>query len=462
MKKYMKYENCDFIKKRVVTHKVIKPSRGLMKEIKKSQMEAIEDSVPISFMKIDEKITTTVYKIPQNNPIKLKYTSKEKESQYYNNPQGNYVINTVNNDNIYRIKRKYNYQFKQFPTKEMGYRYYNQTQNNFHSNPSNNHNTFKKSKSPPPLKMSLISTKMNSIPLLDSSRDIQEMLLIKDRCRSPSNSFHTSNIFNSPKLINQLNKSSSSQNENSLNLSEIKDKKIIINKMEGSENNYINCNKNMRNNSLNMNANNNLNKSKRIYIDNNYNKPYFSTKNSYIIRSPTINANQKMSFVNNKNVGCRKILFDYDRMKGGKFEKFLEKQNSNDEKYIIGETSSKKVNNKINTEIEIFENEENNEENELQFRVMRNFGDNYKYLERNEVRSPFKYEKTYHFRRSPVHVYGSQNYIIKDNKKIFINTLPKGKIIRLYRNNINNCNREFKTVKNRRFYKVANSNNFIW
>ena len=124
--------------------------------------------------------------------------------------------------------------------------------------------------------------------------------------------------------------------------------------------------------------------------------------------------------------------------------------------------------NNMNKEIEIFENDENGEENDIQFRVTKNFGDNYKYLERNELKNPCKYEKTYHFRRSPVHVYGHQNYIIKDNKKIFVKTLPKGKIIRLYRNNDNsnnNCNRdiknrEVKTVKNKKFNRVTNSQQF--
>ena len=209
-----------------------------------------------------------------------------------------------------------------------------------------------------------------------------------------------------------------------------------------------------------INLGNNLYKSNRIYIDNNYNKPYYSRKNSYIIRSPTINANKKMTFINDKNVGCPRIIYDYDRMRGGKIEKFLEKKKSDDDKYIIGTTLSKKVYdkmNKINGEIEIFVNEENDEEKDKQFRVTRNFGDNYKYLERNEIRrSPCKYEKTFHFRRNPVHVYGHQNYIIKDNKKILIKTLPKGKTIRLYRNN-NNCNREVKTIENRKFDPVTNS-----
>jgi hypothetical protein len=161
--------------------------------------------------------------------------------------------------------------------------------------------------------------------------------------------------------------------------------------------------------------NNNIYKSKRININSNYNKPYYSTKNSYIIRSPTLNTNKKMNFINNKNVGCRKILFDYDGMKGGKIEKYFDKKNSNDEKYIIETTSPKKVYDKINQEIEIIENEENDEENELQFRVRRNFGDNYKYFERNI--SPLKNcnNKTFHNRRSPAHVFGYEHYFILEN-----------------------------------------------
>jgi hypothetical protein len=305
---------------------------------------------------------------------------------------------------------------------------------------------------------------MNSINLFDSSRENNEMLLLRNRCRSPANSIQNLNLYNSLDPKSQLYNSARIKNDNNLNLSRIQHKKVVINKTEGNanNNNSIMSSKNMRT----INLENNLFKSKRIYIDNNYNKPYYSTKNSYIIRSPTINGNKKMTFINDKNVGCPKIIYDYDRMRGGKIEKFLEKKNSNDEKYIIGTTLSKKVYDKMNKkniknkEIEIFENEENGEENELQFRVTKNFGDNYKYLERNEIRNPCKYEKTYHFRRSPVHVYGHQNYIIKDNKKIFIKTLPKGKIIRLYRNNISNCNKESKTIKNKRFYPVTNSQQF--
>ena len=463
MEKYTKYNNDNIIKERVVTHKVIEPSKALMKEIKRAQNEAIKDSVPLNFIKVDEKITTTVYKIPQDEAIKRKHNSNVKECQYYNSPKGKNKINTINNDSIYRIKRRYNFQFEQFPPKDMGYRYYNQTQNNFHPNPikssSNIYDSLKKSKSPLPLRTSLISTKMNSINLFDSSRENNEMLLLRNRCRSPANSIQNLNLFNSLDPKSQLYNSARIKNDNNLNLSRIQHKKVVINKTEGNanNNNSIMSSKNMRT----INLENNLFKSKRIYIDNNYNKPYYSTKNSYIIRSPTINGNKKMTFINDKNVGCPKVIYDYDRMRGGKIEKFLEKKNSNDEKYIIGTTLSKKVYdkmNKKNKEIEIFENEENGEENELQFRVTKNFGDNYKYLERNEIRSPCKYEKTYHFRRSPVHVYGHLNYIIKDNKKIFIKTLPKGKIIRLYRNNNNsNCNREIKTVKNKKFNPVTNS-----
>ena len=315
MEKYMKYNNEHVIKERVVTHKVVEPTKALMKEIKRAQKEAIKDSVPLNYIKVDEKITTTVYKIPKESPIKRKYKSNIKESHYYNSPQGKHIINTLSNDSIYRIKRRYNFQFEQFPSKDTGYRYYNQTQNSFHLNSiksnSNIHNSLKKCKSPPPLHTSLISTKMNSIPLLDSSRENNEKLLIKNRCRSPANSIQSLNLYNSSILRSQLYSSTRTQVEDNLNSSRIQHKKIVINKTEvNAKNGYVtNSNKNLRT----INLDNNLNKSKRIYIDNNYNKPYFSTKNSYIIRSPTINANQKMSFVNNKNVGCRKIIFDYDR-----------------------------------------------------------------------------------------------------------------------------------------------------
>jgi len=471
MEKYKKYKNNDnIIRESVITHKTIEPSKALMKGIKRAQNEAIKDSVPLNFVKVDEKITTTVYKIPQDNAMKSKHNSSVKKCQNYDSPQGKHLINTINNDSIYRIKRRYNFQFEQFPPKDMGYRYYNQTQNNFHPNPmksiSNIHDSLKKCKSPPPLHASLFSTKMNSINLFDSSRENNEMLLLRNRCLSPSNSLKSLNLCNSLNLKNQLYNSARIKNDDNLNLSRIQHKKVVINKTEGNaKNNYgINSSKNMRTIILD----NSLFKSKRIYIDNNYNKPYYSTKNSYIIRSPTINGNKKMTFINDKNVGCPKVIYDYDRIRGGKIEKFLEKKNSNDEKYIIGTTLSKKVYDKMNNmnkEIEIFENDENEEEKDIQFRVTKNFGDNYKYLERNEINNPCKYEKTYHFRRSPVHVYGHQNYIIKDNKKIFIKTLPKGKIIRLYRNNDNNnnnCNRdaknrEVKTVKNKKFNPVTNS-----
>jgi len=33
-----------------------------------------------------------------------------------------------------------------------------------------------------------------------------------------------------------------------------------------------------------------------------------------------------MTFKNDKNVGCPKVIYDCDRMRGGKIEKFLEKK----------------------------------------------------------------------------------------------------------------------------------------
>ena len=162
----------------------------------------------------------------------------------------------------------------------MGYRYYNQTQNNFHPNPmkslSNINASLKKCKSLPPLHASLFSTKMNSINLFHSSRENNDILLLRNRCLSPSNSIKSLNLYNSLNLKIQLYNSARIKNDDNINLSRIQHKKVAINKTEGNvNNNYgINSSKSMRTNNLD----NSLFKSKRIYIDNNFNKPYYSKK----------------------------------------------------------------------------------------------------------------------------------------------------------------------------------------
>ena len=50
--------------------------------------------------------------------------------------------------------------------------------------------------------------------------------------------------------------------------------------------------------------------------------------------------------------------------------------------------------------------------NHKKLSLRKDFGDNYQYFERNE--SPYKIDKTFHNRRSPVHVFGYENYFIID------------------------------------------------
>ena len=91
-------------------------------------------------------------------------------------------------------------------------------------------------------------------------------------------------------------------------------------------------------------------------------------------------------------------------------------------------------------------------------------GDNYKYFERKEAKTPIKSEKINHIRRTPARVYGFENYIMKNNKKIYLKTPTiKGKLIRLYRNNDNkNCRmcaiNEVKKKKFEPIWKVKENN----
>ncbi len=92
MEKYKKYKNNDnIIIERIVTNKTIVPSKALMKEIKKAQSEEIKDSVPLNFVKVDEKIKSTACKIPQDDAMKNKYNSSVKKCQHYESPQGKHL-----------------------------------------------------------------------------------------------------------------------------------------------------------------------------------------------------------------------------------------------------------------------------------------------------------------------------------------------------------------------------------
>ena len=437
IKHVRKNENNNIHKK--ISNNISTQNKGILKEVEKSKKEALKTSVPIHYVKVDEKITTTVYEIPINKNV-----LKENNVIF----RKNYVLNTINNDKLQHLKKNKNnyFPFKPFSSKEMGYKYYNQKLNTFY--PHDNSKNFlylRKSKSPD-LQSSFMSTRMNS---LDNKDFINNRNIF--RYRSPQNNLRNKNL-NSPFYQRFLNKTN-------IYCYEFNNSNRTIN-----YNNKYNLLNNTRRVQIDLDCNNSNNSNNNLY--NNKNNMY-SKDNTYIFGSPQNRQLKKMFFINDRNIDSPHKSINYESINGGRIMRTLEKNKSKDGKYEIGTTLSKKIydklgNNDSNGEIEDIQVIENNAwKHSRRLSEKKDLGDNYKYYERAEIKSPLRNRKNNdtnhinhinHIRRSPVHVYQYENYIIKDNKKIYVQTPIKGKLIRVYRNNINkskNCKMCLMKDKNR-------------
>ena len=56
------------------------PDKYLLKEIEISKKEALKTSIPLNYIKVNETLTTTVYKIPMENSIFRNKSPKEKKN----------------------------------------------------------------------------------------------------------------------------------------------------------------------------------------------------------------------------------------------------------------------------------------------------------------------------------------------------------------------------------------------
>lgn len=465
MEQYVINKNNGKIKERVkVSRKLINSDEELKKIIKKAQMDAVKNCIPMNFKKVEHKVITKVYKIPTDIIIEKEKDSeiKEKSKKVYRYKK--FLSNTNSND---KIRRKYNYQFDSFPLRDLNYYNYNQSQTsrNFYPNNSkiNNYCNINRKKSPF-LHSSLNSTKMNTLNNFYNGKDKNslEFSSITDKCGNPINIFQSHNSLNSSLRGKFFNNIDNFQQSNMSNTSRIQHRKINVNR---NSIDYANNNYEYAQNNKIINTENYLNKGQKINLNSNFRKPYYTTKNSYIIRSPTKGQNKRMSFMNDKNYECPKNIIEYEDIIGGKIEKILEKRNSKDKNYIISTTSSKKIYDRERLsnkkeEIEIHINDDYEDDiNDNKFNTLKNFGDNYKFLEIKNIRNHSKNGNTFHCRRSPIHVFGVQNFVIKDNKRIFLKEMLKGKMLRLYRNNssrtINHSNR----LKNKIFNIEVEQNN---
>ena len=401
-------------------------NKELFKEIEKSKREVMKNSVPLHYIKVDEKIITTVYQIPINQ----RFSRQQKSAKN----KDNYILKTINNDKLSHTRKNNYFPFKPFCSKEMGYKYYNQKLStcNPHKPFSEKHFYFRKNKSPQ-IQSSYVSTSMNSSYNFNNHNNNMEIISIRDNARTPSNSMKINRGFISPFYQRFLNNSVRIKKKNNLNTNErIRHRIISLNRSNDFTRNNFNDYKHRT-----INLNNSFNNCRKIFLDkdNNYNNLY-SIKNQHIVRSP------KIRLINKDNIESPQNYRIYNYYHSGKNKNILPKNITKDGQYVFGVTLPKAIYSKGGYEIEAFKNDKNKEKNSPKLSSRTDFGDNYRYYERNEDKSIKKNGKVNHIRRSPVHVYGFQNYIIRDNKKIYLKTPQiKGKLIRIYRNNNNiNCN----------------------
>ena len=482
MKKYVKKESNNQFPKKVQKKKYMinKPlqDKNLIKEIEKSKREIAKNSVPLHYIKVDEKITTTVFKIPFSVGLLREPNSnimKENKNNIFH--KKNNIMNTINTDKLNINKKNNIFPFKPFSSNEMGYKYYKQKLNTFYPRESESKNCFCLKKDLyPSTQSSGFFKRIRSCENYNNYNYIinDENITIKNKYKSPETT-HRNKHINSPFYQRYLNNSGILQGQNKLNNnSRIKHRIININRsidyINNNSNNYYDYNNDIKNNNNNIiysdsNDSNIYNRTivnnkslhniRRIYLDNNYkNNKIYSLNNSHIFHSPQIIKNKNMYFIEDKTIENPNLISNHKQINGGKIKNLIEKKQSNDGEYIIETIFSKKIYDKQRINNKIDENDKKNINSSR-----RDYGDNYQYYERNEV-TTLSNGKIKHIRRSPVHVYGFENYILKNNKKIIVKSPPiKGKLIRIYRNNNKKCKVCNRNERKKKEFGSFNSNN---
>lgn len=466
MKKHVKKEKNSQIKKNIQIKRYInkKPleNQNLLKEIQKSKIEIKKNSVPLNYIKINEKITTKVYKIPinigifrepSNMNIYLTKDIKDMKDTIFHKKK---IFRTINTDNLKKNGTNNGFPIKPFSSIEMGYKYYKQELNNSYPHKMNS-------------KKRLFLRKDKSTFILTPSKSSEnyynhinnknnENIFKNNRAKSPTN-INKYRGLNSPFYQRFLNNSCILRNHQKTSNNKINGTRIInincsndnINSIFNKDNynypiysnNKDNIDNEIHNNNNRTLNNNSLHNIRTIYLNNNckcndkYNNNY-SLQNPHIFRSPVIKKVKSPSFIEERNIDNTINIINYSQFNGGKVKVISEKKHySNDDEYIIETILSKKIydkkrgnNNNKNSYI--------SDNNERHLNTLgRDLGDNYRYYERNEVKSKLSKEKTKHIRRSPVHIYEFDNYKLKDDKKLFSKSPQKGKLIRIYRNKDN-------------------------
>ena len=164
---------------KIYINNISSSEKFLIKEIEKSKQEAIKNSIPLNYVKVDEKVITKVYKIPVDRRILKGNAFYFKDNNNIN--KKNYISNTANNE---QMKKRKIFVFKPFSSEKMENKYYNQKINSncFPRELRQNNSLDSRKYRPTDIQYSYkSSTKM------DSSEN-KELLNIKSKCRSQANS----------------------------------------------------------------------------------------------------------------------------------------------------------------------------------------------------------------------------------------------------------------------------------
>ena len=182
---------------------------------------------------------------------------------------------------------------------------------------------------------------------------------------------------------------------------------------------------------------------RKKYVNENYSEKY--SNENYSEKYTNENSSEKYT-----NEYYPKKYTNSQEIKGGRIENYFENDISQDGKYVVSMTLSKKImdedelkkirgkyrNNYYKEEIEVDDNDGEKEFEEKKSTInsrIRDYGDNYKYFERNENKSPLKATKTFQRRRQPYHVYGNEYYETNEEVKRYkIYPRKSQKLIRRY------------------------------
>ena len=440
----------------------------LMQEIEKIKNEKIKNNIPLNYIKVDEKILTAIYKIPNDEKFTKNNNQNLNKEKKQNIAHRKYIFNTINNDKSYNIRKNNYFQFKPFSSKEEGYKYYKQNLNTIKPIESSlkNYIYLKKSKSPK-LQTSYMSKRMKSL---------DEKEHIRYKYRSPSNILKNKRL-NSPFYQRYLNNSGNKQNRNALNDNRIIRHRVInLNRSNDYINNYFNkkiVNKGYHHIYNNDRTINYLDDNKRFYLDNNISNNIESINNSHnsqirFFQSPKTKPSKKIYFHKRKNIDNSHIYSYSKNFIHGRMLKSLEKNKMKNDIYNIRPKLPKKNYNKKNIDnynvdikLEDIHIVENRAFHSRKFSPKKDEG-NYSFFRRREIESSLKNEAINHRRISPYHNYELHNYIMTENNNKYNNLkyLPiKGKLISFQ---INNNNKDCKICiinerKRRKFSSVLNN-----